>query len=351
VTSSRQFDPGEARTLQEQAASWAMRDMDRPMDARLAAAREAWLNERPEHREAYANATRALGIVAANMADPAVMALRRKALETKPVRPMPSPLGTRLAAGLAVCAIVTAIGISLRIPETHTQRVDAGAQTPVARAGRVYRTGVGQRLAIPLSDGSLITLDTASAVRIRYTAGQRSVDLMQGQALFKVAKHQLAPFQVYAGDQRITAVGTVFDVRLEADRVRVSLLEGSVRVASVSPSDLGAPRREVVLDPGQALEQRGAIVRVSDINPTRTKSWIDGVLDFDDEPLASAVAEVNRYSEHKILLEGAEIRALRISGIFGAGDTERFAQTLAELFSLQVAHDTTGRIILSRRLS
>jgi len=146
-------------------------------------------------------------------------------------------------------------------------------------------------------------------------------------------------------------LGTVFDVRIEPDRVRVSLLEGSVRVASVSPSNLGAPQREVVLDPGQALEQRGAIVHVSDINPMRTKSWIDGVLDFDDEPLASAVAEVNRYSEHKIILEGAEIRALRISGIFTAGDTERFAQTMAELFSLQVAHDTTGQIILSRRLS
>ena len=348
MTSSLQFNPGEAQTLQEQAAAWAIRDMGKPMDARLVAAREAWLNERPEHRAAYTQAIRALGIVAANMADPAVMALRRKALEA---RPMPSPLGVRLAAGLAVCAIVIAIGVGLRILETHSQRLDAGVQTSVARAGRVYSTGVGQRLTIPLSDGSLVTLDTASAVRIRYTVGERSVDLMQGQALFKVAKHQLAPFQVYAGDQRITALGTVFDVRLEPDRVRVSLLEGSVRVASVSPSALGEPQREVVLDPGQALEQRGPIVRVSDINPTRTKSWIDGVLDFDDEPLASAVAEVNRYSEHKIILEGVDIRALRISGIFTAGDTERFAQTMAELFSLHVAHDTTGQIILSRRLS
>ena len=348
MTSSLQFNPGEAQTLQEQAAAWAMRDMGKPMDPRLVAAREAWLNERPEHRAAYSQAIRALGIVAANMADPAVMALRRKALEA---RPMPSLLGVRLAAGLAVCAIVIAIGVGLRISETHSQRLDAGVQTSVARAGRVYSTGVGQRLTIPLSDGSLVTLDTASAVRIRYTVGERSVDLMQGQALFKVAKHQPAPFQVYAGDQRITALGTVFDVRLEPDRVRVSLLEGSVRVASVSPSSLGEPQREVVLDPGQALEQRGSIVRVSDINPTRTKSWIDGVLDFDDEPLASAVAEVNRYSEHKIILEGVEIRALRISGIFTAGDTERFAQTMAELFSLHVAHDTTGQIILSRRLS
>jgi transmembrane sensor len=351
VTSSLQFDPGEGRTLQEQAASWAMRDMDRPLDARLVAAREAWLNERPEHREAYTQAIRALGIVAANMADPAVMALRRKALKASPMGPMSSEIGGRLAAGLAVCAIVIAIGVGLWISETHSQRLGGTPQTPVARVGRVYSTSVGQRLTIPLPDGSLVTLDTASAVRIRYTVGERSVDLMQGQALFKVAKHQPAPFQVYAGDQRITALGTVFDVRIELDRVRVSLLEGSVRVASVSPSDLGAPQREVVLDPGQALEQRGAIVRVANINPTRTKSWIDGVLDFDDEPLASAVAEVNRYSEHKIILEGVEIPALRISGIFTAGDTERFAQTMAELFSLQVAHDTTGQIILSRRLS
>jgi transmembrane sensor len=351
VTSSLQFNPGEAQTVQEQAAAWAIRDMGRSMDAHLVAAREAWLNERPEHREAYTQAIRALGIVAANMADPAVMALRRKALEARPMGPMPSPLGVRWAAGLAVCAIIVAIGVGLRISATHSQGLDAGIRTAVARGGRVYSTAVGQRLSIPLPDGSLVSLDTASAVRIRYTVGERAVDLVQGQALFKVAKHQPAPFQVYARDQRITALGTVFDVRLEPDRLRVSLLEGSVRVASVSPSALDEPQREVVLDPGQALEQRGAIVRISDIDPTRTKSWIDGVLDFDDESLASAVAEVNRYSEHKIILEGAEIRALKISGIFTTGDTERFAQTMAELFSLQVAHDRTGQIILSRRLS
>lgn len=351
MTSSRQFNPGAAQTIQEQAAVWAMRDMGRPTDSRLVAAREAWLNERPEHREAYTEAVRALGIVAANRADPAVLALRHKALDARPMKPIPSPLGTRLAAGLAVGALVTAIGVGLRISDTRTQRLDAGIQTPLARVGRVYSTGVGQRLTVPLPDGSLVTLDTASTVRVRYTVGERSVDLLQGQALFKVAKHLPAPFEVYAGDQRITALGTVFDVRLEPDRVKVALLEGSVRVASASPTDSAEPRREVVLDPGQALEQRGSIVRVSDINPKRTNSWIDGVLDFDDEPLASAVAEVNRYSEHKIILEGAEIRALRISGIFTTGDTERFAQTMAELFSLDVAHDTSGRIILSRRLS
>jgi ferric-dicitrate binding protein FerR (iron transport regulator) len=89
VTSSLQFNPGEAQTVQEQAAAWAIRDMGRSMDAHLVAAREAWLNERPEHREAYTQAIRALGIVAANMADPAVMALRRKALEARPMGPMP----------------------------------------------------------------------------------------------------------------------------------------------------------------------------------------------------------------------------------------------------------------------
>ncbi len=58
---------------------------------------------------------------------------------------------------------------------------------------------------------------------------ERAVRLLNGQAIFTVAHGQPAPFRVYAGDKIVTAVGTVFDVRIDGEQVRVSVIEGAVR--------------------------------------------------------------------------------------------------------------------------
>jgi len=78
-----------------------------------------------------------------------------------------------------------------------------------------YATRIGERSTIRLADGSVVTLDTASRVSLDLTTANREVHLLGGQANFEVAKDKARPFVVYAGDRRITAVGTAFDVRLD----------------------------------------------------------------------------------------------------------------------------------------
>jgi transmembrane sensor len=169
-----------------------------------------------------------------------------------------------------------------------------------------------------------------------------------------VAKHKPAPFEVYAGDRRITAVGTLFDVRLDRGGISVALIEGRIRVAQIE----GDPRRvengdaEILLAAGEVLDTRaGGPMRVRQADLTRIDSWKDGVLEFDDEPLAEAVRELNRYNVRPIVLKDRALANLRVTGVFKTGAPDRFAQTMAEIFPIEARTGDDGALILSSKSS
>src|SRR3546814_3958255 len=130
-----------------------------------------------------------------------------------------------------------------------------GFRTVPFRTGE-FLTLKGGRRTVPLADGPAITPNPGSAVRVRYVAGCRLVRLLRGQALFEVAKDPHRPFVVQAGAKQITALGTIFEVRLlDSDRMKVTLVEGKVVVdeGEDRPDD-GAPVMvPAVLAPGDAL--------------------------------------------------------------------------------------------------
>ncbi|MEJ1961315.1 MAG: FecR domain-containing protein [Gammaproteobacteria bacterium] len=72
-----------------------------------------------------------------------------------------------------------------------------------------------------MRDGSAITLNTDSQLRVALTEAERRVDLKQGEAFFEVAKDSTRPFVVEAGRKRVVAVGTKFSVRRDGDFVEV----------------------------------------------------------------------------------------------------------------------------------
>src|SRR4029077_10931085 len=76
-----------------------------------------------------------------------------------------------------------------------------------------FATQIGQRSSINLADGSIVVLNTASRIQVSFDARIRRVQLLSGQAWFEVAKNQVRPFIVEAGDRIVTAHGTAFDVR------------------------------------------------------------------------------------------------------------------------------------------
>jgi len=204
-------------------------------------------------------------------------------------------------------------------------------------------TGVGEQRMVTLEDGSRITLNTSTRLSVQYEPRVRYVRLLEGEALFDVAKMPDRPFIVTAGDRDIRALGTSFDVRREENRVVVMLLEGNVTVLSNQPSGMrlpGSPNAPAApvetLTPGDRVTFAGA-------TPTRDRppvedvtAWRNGEVVLDKTRLVDAVTEMNRYSTTKVMIDRPEAANVRVSGIFRAGDSVRFAHAVAETYHLEV---------------
>ena len=209
---------------------------------------------------------------------------------------------------------------------------------------RTYATQVGEQRMIVLADGSRVWLDTNSQIEVRLHRAKREVDLAQGQALFQVAHDAAHPFTVRAGNAEVRAIGTRFDVRREGSAVQVLLIEGVVavrRTADGSTWRLGA-NQKLLLPP------HGAAAAVT-ADTARAASWTTGRLTFEDTPLGDALAEVNRYSPHKLVLSDPILAQERVSGVFEAGDTRAFAAAMSELYSLRQESGANGEIVLRAR--
>src|SRR5690606_7675607 len=125
---------------------------------------------------------------------------------------------------------------------------------------RTFRTGPEQTTTITLPDGSKVTLDEGTVLRADETRRERRLELVEGRAFFRVAKDASRPFVVRARGKTITALGTAFDVSLEAEQVEVTLVEGRVKVEApvAVPLSAAAPRAALAvqsteLTPGARL--------------------------------------------------------------------------------------------------
>jgi transmembrane sensor len=195
-------------------------------------------------------------------------------------------------------------------------------------------------LNVPLADGSSVSLDASSAVLVRYSAAQRTLQLLRGRAKFQVAKDARRPFLVRAADREIVATGTMFSVEIVQKEVQVILYQGHVfvdgpdrvRTALVAGDELIAPI---------SLAQ----VQVESANVARSLSWESDQLEFVNEPLASAVERVNRYARTPLAIGDAAAASERISGVFTAGDTRAFIEGITAVSALK-AEERNGREVL-----
>jgi transmembrane sensor len=215
------------------------------------------------------------------------------------------------------------------------------AMVTVNAISPTYMTNGAEQRVVLLKDGSKVHLNVGSQVRVAFGPAERRLVLSRGEAFFEVAHDAQRPFIVEADGARVRAVGTKFDVRRDAGGVQVTLLEGVVRVKRNDTSDAWtlAPNQQLTLG-----ENRTATRASTDA--TRTTSWTTGRLIFSQTPLATAVAEVNRYSDRKVELEGAELSGRLVNGVFNVGDTEDFVKGVSALFSLEATTEPDGAIHL-----
>jgi transmembrane sensor len=309
--SSTDLPPG----LITQAAAWVARLHGPLRSPAVETGLRAWLQEHPDHGRALELVTESWDEVAAFRGTANVEVLlpgdggRRRAL----------PYG--LAAVAALALLIGALLVLLRPGE--------------------FSTGVAEQRVIVLQDGSRVSLNASTRVRVRYNTARRQVVLESGEAYFEVAKNAAWPFVVTAGPRQVTALGTAFLVRRDVRQVAVTLVEGRVAVtlnAPVAHRAEHAVAPETVLVPGERATFVADQLAPEVDHPAveAVTAWQRGKVPIDNLTLADAVAEMNRYSTVPLVVQRPEAAQLRVSGIFRAGDSESFANAVAESYGLEV---------------
>jgi transmembrane sensor len=245
----------------------------------------------------------------------------------------------------ALAAVVVAIGI--------------GALTYWHSEAQYFATRVGEQRDVLLPDGSRVTLNTGTALWVRYTRDSRGIMLERGEALFTVRHDASRPFDVTAGQTVTRAVGTEFNVDLRPTEVTVTVIEGAVHVSApesgpVAGSGPDQVKRvakidDVPLTKGQALEfhmdERQSLSAEGDLK--RIEAWRRRRLEFSDTPLPQAVEEINRYSTTRVTIGSPELQSIRVSGVFQIGDTDGFLYSLREALAIQTLTVGNG-VVLTR---
>jgi len=383
------------RTLEEQACRWILlfEEEANPNSEQIEAFRR-WLQQSPQHREALLKFNALWQDL--DLLSELMLPLQER--QPSPPRVLHRLLGWLLAPALLLWSMFgrwrsgmvnasqggqPSAGRWLAISCVVTVAI-ALASSPVWY-GLVFPeqpptlvTSVGEQTTTQLTDGSVIWLNTDSKVEVDFNQQRRRIELVKGEAYFKVKKDKSRPFEVYANARLIRAVGTAFSVYKDANSVRVTVAEGVVDVGYLKSSNDNShrPNDAAAQAPGtnsktetttkttiktkkaapnitQVLGSLSAGQSVTladgdnnDLNSiknyehqelARQLSWRDGLLVFAGEPLSKVVKEVSRYTSVKITLADPELESLRIGGQFKTGETEALFDILESGFGLKIS--------------
>jgi transmembrane sensor len=355
------------KQVYEEASEWLVELRVGDVDAGLRERLDAWFRESPQHIRAFlelssiwedggdpdldrAHSTDEL--IARARGSSNVVALGKDA-STKVSRPSAAPMARRhlskpaLAASVVgACLLTGAVGYWYY-----------GIHEPS------YATRTGEEKFIQLSDGSTVELNSRSRVRVRFSARERDVDLLEGQALFHVSKDTARPFVVHSDSTRVRAVGTQFDVYRRDAGTTVTVVEGRVAVLPGLPGVDEAPTR-VGAAPGLLPAQEAdAIIlaageQVTVAPKTATKpikadvatatAWTQHQLVFDSTPLADVALEFNRYNVRQLVVIDPALHDFHVTGVFSSADPSSLLKFLRAQRDVNVV-ETDREIRISKR--
>lgn len=326
----------------------------------------AWLQEAPAHMAAYLDVAASWGQagavdMTARFSKAALVAEATDGAnnvvehpftrDPAPASPTRKPrhvfsMGMRMALAAGLAIFVTTIGLLTWWREYPT-----------------YSTGIGEERSILLSDGSTITLNARSRIRVHYTAHKREIDLLDGQALFSDVKDPSRPFIVRTGSTIARAIGTEFDVDRRTHETIVTVLEGAVSVAEAPPAvpfgferilppakPAALPLSPVYLSAGEQLAITPLLTnrRPVGVNVANAIAWTHRQLVFASTPLRDVVEEFNRYNERQLVISDPALDQFEIDGVFSSTTPTSLINFLRQRPDIKVT-ETGDEIFISRR--
>jgi transmembrane sensor len=304
-------DDNDSRAARAQAAAWLARLRSEERTAADERGFRTWLAEDAHNRQAFETANAIFEMVGA--------ADRDRLASLTPHR---VSRRTMLQASMTVAA-ASVFGVAIYL-----------------RSGTTYATEVGEQRTVSLADGTLVSLDTNTEIRVWMHRTRRVVQLRRGRAHFDVADDSSRPFEVIAGDRSVITRGAHFDV--SKDGVVVSVLHERGRPLTVGATEAAEDGGTRVSTARDLVEGERVVFAADKImredRPilANAVAWRYGRLAFFGEPLSQAVAEMNRYTRRPIVIADPEVGRMPISGNYSVGDTEAFATSLSVLLPVKV---------------
>lgn len=213
--------------------------------------------------------------------------------------------------------------------------------------GTSYATNLGEIRRVPLADGSVMAINSATEVTVQMAGRAREIELSKGEAWFQVAKDPSRPFVVAAGRVKARAVGTAFSVRMHEAAVEVLVNEGIVETWSDENESLrlhiAAGERIMISD--RAIVHYEA-AKSSSVD--RALAWRGGLIDLNGTELSEAADEFNRYNERLIVIADPKLAVEKFDGLFSVNDPEGFAEAVKITLGARVNNDDPRYIRIER---
>ncbi|MEP5765762.1 MAG: FecR family protein [Halieaceae bacterium] len=309
--------------MQNQALAWIARLRADSVSEQDRQEFALWLAARPEHRAA-------MDAMLELWEDLAVV----KHLPLAPAEPASSRrrwIGSGLALAASIC-LALLLSPQLLLDYEHQE----------------FRTQTGEQLAIELSDGSSIKLNTNSALRVDMDRQQRRFSLTRGEAFFEVARDPERPFIVAAGNTEVRALGTAFNVLLQRGLSEITVTEGVVRVTELNAPASRAADTALLYENQKIAGDRRGLASPTQVDSEHSLAWRDGKLVAEEMPLAELVAELSRYHERKILIAEPGLAQKTVSGVFQLEDPDSILLALEHTVGIRSVELEDGSVQLIR---
>ncbi|HEY6925607.1 MAG TPA: FecR domain-containing protein [Steroidobacteraceae bacterium] len=220
-----------------------------------------------------------------------------------------------------------------------------------APAGTLYTSNVGELKKVTLQDGSVLTMNTQTELRVNYTRERRDISLIRGEVMFTVAHDAARPFGVRVGKWTALAVGTEFAAhRLDEATADITVTEGVVQMLSPDRNVADAGPRLTANQ--KATVSGGGAFAVSQMSATEMGAelaWRTHLVVFSGVPLRDALVEMNRYSRKRIRVDDPEISQRRIVGVFSTVDSQTFISSMKATLGVEAVE--SGDTVLLRNMN
>jgi transmembrane sensor len=214
---------------------------------------------------------------------------------------------------------------------------------------QTYQTAYGEMQRVQLPDGSQVTINANSALRVpRFGFGQSTREVfLTGEAEFVVTHTpDKRRFLVHTPDQlTVEVLGTEFVVKSRAQGTKVVLSKGKVQ--------LKAPRsghtQALTMQPGDVVEvdPRGKINRQSSQEIQVHTAWKENRFIFDNTALAEVASQIHERFGVRISIADPDLAERRITGTYQAENADELLDVISELLDLRQSRQD-GKVVLTQ---